>query len=96
MNFEKIYDKQVKEKFFSDYEFWRWFKDDQAKLGYDQTKQALEKVFLNQNLIFSNYLEFGPGPGTWTKFFLDKKSGANFTLVDISNEMLSLAKQNLS
>jgi len=96
MDFEKIYDKQVKEKFSSDYEFSRWFKDDQARLGYEQTKKALERVILSQNLSFSDYLELGPGPGTWTKLFLNQRPEAKFTLVDISNVMLLLSRQNLS
>lgn len=95
MNFEKIYDKQVREKFDSNYESERWFKDLRTKLGYDQTKQALEKVVFNQELVFSEYLELGPGPGTWTKLFLTKQPEAKFTLVEISNEMIALAQKSL-
>ncbi len=44
---------------------------------------------------FNDCLELGPGAGTWTKLFLEKCPDAKFDLVDISSEMLKLAKENL-
>jgi len=38
-------------------------------------------------------MEFGVGPGTWTKMFLNPKK--QFTLIDLSIEMIKQAKRNL-
>ena len=40
-------------------------------------------------------LEVGPGPGTWTKVLLSNKEIARYDIVDISEEMLRQAKDNL-
>lgn len=92
---KNIYNDIVKDKFQGDYEYNRWFKDEPSKAGYDMTKQAIESHFLNQ-IDFRNYLEVGCGPGTWTILFLEKNKQADFTLVDISAEMLKLAEKKLS
>lgn len=93
--FKDIYNNIVKEKFKGDYEYHRWFKDESARAGYEMTKQAIERHCL-ADCEFNNYLEVGPGPGTWTKLFLEKNSRARFSLVDISAEMLKLAGEKLS
>jgi len=92
---KNVYNNIVKDKFKGDYEHNRWFKDEQSKIGYEMTKRSIERHFLN-SLSFNNYLEVGPGPGTWTSLFLKKNSKANYSLVDISAEMLKLAKNKLS
>ena len=99
MNQEEVkekYNKDILDKFKSDYEYNRWFKNPILKAGYDMTKNTIENLLLSEKLHFQNYLELGPGAGTWTKPFLEKNSHAQFDLVDISREMLSLAKEALS
>jgi len=94
-DFKDIYNNVVKDKFKGDYEYNRWFKDVLARSGYEMTRQAIERHFLS-GLEFTNYLEVGPGPGTWTALFLEKNNQARFSLVDISAEMLKLAKEKLA
>ena len=92
---KKIYNKIVKDKYIGQYEHNRWFKTPMLKIGYDMTKDSIERYFVDTNLKFANYLELGPGAGTWTKLFVEKYSGSKFDLVDISNEMLDLSRQAL-
>lgn len=92
---KKIYNSAVKEKFKSDYEYNRWFKNEILKAGYEMEKKFLEYHLPNGDSL-RECLELGPGPGTWTKILADKYSGAHIDLVDISEEMLKLAKKSLA
>ncbi|MBI4709151.1 MAG: class I SAM-dependent methyltransferase [Candidatus Portnoybacteria bacterium] len=91
-----IYNRKVKGKFQGDYEHRRWFASDILKAGYEMTLKSLRYHLLEKSPVFQDFLELGPGAGTWTKLFLEKQPQANFDLVDISSEMLALAKENLS
>jgi ubiquinone/menaquinone biosynthesis C-methylase UbiE len=91
-NIKNIYNKKVKE-YSLKYEDQRWFKDDFYKSGYDMTFLSIKRLFLNTN--FKNILELGPGNGTWTKLLISFFPEASFDLVDISSEMLKLARQAL-
>ncbi|MBI4836918.1 MAG: methyltransferase domain-containing protein [Candidatus Portnoybacteria bacterium] len=77
-----------------DYERRRWFSDALREAGYQMTKESIHYHLLERGP-FYDCLELGPGAGTWTKLFLEKYPDANFDLVDISGEMLKLAKKNL-
>lgn len=90
----EIYNQQAQTKFGGDYEYRRWFSDELKKAGYQMTRESICYHFLGGNL-FYDCLELGPGAGTWTKLFLEKYPEAEFDLVDISSEMLKLAKENL-
>ncbi len=85
------YNQAIKNKFNQGYEYERWFKDDVRKLSYQMTLSALQHFA--KDIDFANYLEIGPGAGTWTDFFFTMNKSANFDLVDISDEMLKMAKQ---
>ncbi|MEK6887233.1 MAG: class I SAM-dependent methyltransferase [Nanoarchaeota archaeon] len=89
---KKEYNRQIKEDYKNNYEHKRWFSTPESRLGYVMHKASQRQH--TKDIKFGNYLEFGVGPGTWTKMFLNKNG--NFTLVDISKEMLKLAKENLS
>ncbi len=91
---KNYYNQVVRDKLRYDYEHHRWFKDAVSRGAYKMTLGAIEQnlPFLN----FDNYLELGPGPGTWTELFVQLKPTASFDLVDISTEMLSLARRRFS
>jgi ubiquinone/menaquinone biosynthesis C-methylase UbiE len=93
---KEFYNHQMPQKFGEDYEYTRWFKTKLLKEGYRSTKATIEKRFLSINMNVQKYIELGQGPGTWTKLFLEKYSAINLTLVDISNQMLLLAKEKLN
>jgi len=90
---KNFYNTVVKDKYNYHYEYNRWFKNPLLKSGYDMTHSTLVKVI--KNLEFNNYIEVGPGPGTWTRLFLAEKPDANYHLVDISKEMIEIAKERL-
>lgn len=93
---KEIYNQKIKEDYRGDYEQRRWFANDLLRAGYEMTYQSIKHHLLQNNLSIENYLELGPGAGTWTKLFIEKNPQANFDLVDISSEMLKLAKDNLN
>jgi len=96
-NFVKdSYEQIVKVKSSGDYEQARWFATPIRRAGYAMTKQTISKRAIKALPKFADYLELGPGPGTWTKLFLEKAVNAQYDLVDISEEMLNLARQSLS
>ena len=77
------------------YEEQRWTSSPVAKSGYILTKEAIEKRVLPHLSEIKEYLEIGPGPGTWTRILLPALSDARIHLVDISRTMLDSAKKNL-
>ncbi|MEX0931929.1 MAG: class I SAM-dependent methyltransferase [Candidatus Paceibacterota bacterium] len=81
-----------------EYERERWFSTPQRKAGYDMTRHAVCNFIseLKKNPVPKSYLELGPGPGTWTREFLNEFPDMNYQVVDISDEMIKLAKDNLS
>lgn len=92
---KEIYNRQVKAKFGGDYEYRRWFSDALKEAGFQMTRESIRYHFLEKGA-FDDYLELGSGSGTWTKLFLEKCPDAKFDLVDISGEMLKLAKEKLA
>jgi len=87
------YNYKVKNNFESNYEFHRWFKTNIKKCGYKTTKDAILRQV--SGLKFDSYFELGPGAGTWTRLFIEKNPKAKFELLDISSEMLSIARKSL-
>jgi len=90
---KKIYNDQASG---IDYEKQRWFCDELSKLAYQMTREFIEKQFIVKLNNFTDFLEVGCGPGTWTKLFLAENPEAEFDLVDISSAMLTQARNNLS
>jgi len=88
MNNKKIkefYNKQIVKKYRNDYEFNRWFKTSRLTLDYFMTYKSIRHHLSTLN--YNDCLEFGPGPGTWTKLLYRHNPEANFDLIDISEEM---------
>lgn len=85
---KKEYNRQIKEGYRGNYEYKRWFSTPNSRLGY-KMHEASQK-YHTKGIKFSTYFEFGVGPGTWTKMFLNSKK--KFTLLDISVEMIKQAK----
>ena len=73
------------EKYQNDYEFNRWFVRDRNRAEYSMTYRAIKRRL--KGIRFSNCLELGPGPGTWTRLLFRANPEAGFDLVDISKEM---------
>lgn len=99
MNPEEVrtrYNTSVADKRGGDYEHKRWFSSAVAKAGFFMTKETIERHAVDGDSRVERYLELGPGPGTWTKPFLEHKKASSYDLVDISSEMLALARENLS
>jgi len=80
---KKKYDKMTH------YEFNRWFNKRALYEDYVQIHKSLE--YHLKGLEFTDCLEVGCGPGTWTRFLMLSQPTAIFTLVDISKEMLNQA-----
>ncbi|MBI1755191.1 glycosyltransferase [Candidatus Azambacteria bacterium] len=90
------YNERARGKYGGNYEHHRWFATPVLKAGYDMTKAAIERYALKEKRIsFKDCLELGPGPGTWTKVFLESHPRARFDCVDISKEMLALSQKAL-
>lgn len=75
------------------YEKRRWFSDAVQTAAFRMTQSAIQTHALGKP--FAQYLEVGPGPGTWTKEFLAFAPQAFFHLVDISEAMIKVAKKEL-
>lgn len=89
----------VQEKYNSEdrtaYEEGRWASSPVARAGFTLTKEAIERSLLPHIGGVKEYLELGPGPGTWTKVIRPTIPSANMHLVDISSAMLASAKKNI-
>lgn len=79
----------------STYEEGRWASSPVAKAGFTLTKEAIERFVLPHLGGMKEYLELGPGPGTWTKVIRPAIPTANIHLVDISSAMLASAQKNI-
>jgi ubiquinone/menaquinone biosynthesis C-methylase UbiE len=84
-DFKKHFNRAVVERFADNYEFNRWFMSRRLRLDYFMSYYSIQ--FFANRVKFSDFLEVGPGPGTWTRIFFRRCSDAKFDLVDISQEM---------
>lgn len=91
---KKFYNEIMPTKQGDDYEYARWHHNAIAEVGYEQTKETIER-FLSSQADTNNILELGPGAGTWSKLLRERYSNASMTLVDISKEMLQRAQKAL-
>jgi len=80
-----IYNEILTNRFKSNYEFERWFTHQRVRADYFMMYASIQEQL--KNVSFSKCLEFGPGPGTWTRLLYRANPNATFTLVDISEEM---------
>ncbi len=83
----------IDKKFGSDYEKERWFRSPITESHFKMTTRAITAAL--EGVTFKKVLEVGPGAGTWTKLLLKMNPEASFTLLDISEKMLSMAKENV-
>ncbi len=95
-NIKDFYNNTMPGKFEHDYEHGRWFKTPLLRASYEMTKMAIEKHVLSKKKKYSHALEVGAGPGTWSKLLLRSGVVEKLDIVDISSEMLTLAKHTLS
>lgn len=78
-----------------DYQKKRW-DTPMGRAHFETTRRTIvDRAFCVARGMHS-YLEVGPGPGTWSQLFVEAHPDVFFTLVDISEEMLSQAKRNLN
>jgi len=82
---KNLYNMQIKNKYKYNYEFKRWFSTSRLRSDYAMTYNSINYHLKNFN--YKNCIEFGPGPGTWTRVLYRNNPNASFDLIDISEEM---------
>lgn len=80
-----LYSDVIPGRYQNNYEFNRWFVSPRDRLDYFMTHFAIQHHL--SGTTFESCLEFGPGPGTWTRLLYRQNPKAKFDLVDISAEM---------
>jgi len=93
---KKFYDEVMPQKYGSDYERSRWHADPMVEAQRWMMDGVMRRFVLLHLGSPRHVLEIGPGPGTWTKYLLKAAPDASFTLVDISETMLTQAKASLN
>jgi trans-aconitate methyltransferase len=90
------YDQEVPSLSGGNYQQYRWFGNEVQRVNFTLTKDVITKhLLVVGHFKAQNILEIGPGPGTWTEVLLERFPGAQFTLVDISEQMLKQASERL-
>lgn len=91
-----FYNEVMPGKFGKDYEYERWHKNAIQEAGYVMTRDAIVRHVLGKDERQPiRVIELGPGAGTWSRMLLGRFPDAEFTLIDISSEMLDRAKHTL-
>lgn len=80
----------------NDYENLRWGANQLLAAQYRMMEDVLKRCIAPYVRRAQRVLEAGPGPGTWTRVLLKASPNAQYTLVDISSNMLAQAKKNLA
>jgi len=75
------------------YEHSRWFSSPRHYKQYLLSKTSILHHLKGAEC--KNILEIGCGPGTWTRFLLDRFPKAKITSVDLSKEMIKELKRNI-
>lgn len=81
----EFYNKNISDKYKGNYEYNRWHTSQRLRLDYFMMHNSISNSL--SDISFNNCLEFGPGPGTWTRLLYRKNPSADFDLIDISEEM---------
>ena len=84
---KEYYDSNIAAKYDDYYEHFRWFESEYNWIQYRMIFHTVWEIAKKSS--FAHVLEVGPGPGTWTKCFIYLNPAAHYTLVDISEEMMS-------
>lgn len=82
---KELYKDVIPGRYQNNYEFNRWFNSALDRLDYFMMHSAIQHHL--SNVTFESCLEFGPGPGTWTRLLYRQNPKAKLDLVDISEEM---------
>lgn len=90
-----FYNERMPEKLGADYEHARWHSNTFQEAQYAMMQRVMKRYVMPFIRSAKTVLEIGPGAGTWTKFLLKANPEAEYTLVDISTEMLARARANL-
>ena len=77
------------------YEEARWSKTPLMRAERSMMEAMFQKLVFTQKPPIKRYLEAGPGPGTWTRRFIQEYPNSSFDLVDISAAMLAMARKAL-
>lgn len=96
MDPKTFYNTSMPEKYGPVYEKGRWDATPFLKAQYHMMDSLLRAKVLPLIKGSTSVVEVGPGPGTWTKKLLEAEPSAQYTLVDISSEMLGQAKKALT
>jgi ubiquinone/menaquinone biosynthesis C-methylase UbiE len=83
----------IEEKFGNDYEEKRWFRSPVTISHFKMATKAISRSL--RGVSYERCFELGPGAGTWTKLLLTHEPKASYTLLDISETMLNMAKEAL-
>lgn len=78
------------------YENVRWHKNSQSSSGYQMTETTIKNLVVPHILKSRSCLEVGAGPGTWSKYLLAANPKLDYTILDISSEMINVARKELS
>lgn len=89
------YNQEIPGRYNFEYEYNRWFATPLLHSGFKMMQNTIQNQVLGDDLAVQNILELGPGAGTWTKMLKARFTQTNFDLVDISKEMLALARKAL-
>jgi ubiquinone/menaquinone biosynthesis C-methylase UbiE len=95
-NPKEFYDSVMPGKLGKNYEATRWKKTSFLAAQYRMMTDVLNRLIIPNVRQVRRVLEVGPGPGTWTKLLLEANPTAQYTLVDISREMLAQAREALA
>ena len=91
----EFYKSLSSEKTKGDYEKCRW-DTPMGRAHFETTRRTIVDNAFPISHGLHSYLEVGPGPGTWTSLFVETHPDAEFTLTDISEEMLGQARRALA
>lgn len=91
-----FYDTVMPGKLGNDYELARWKGSPLLLAQYGMMEQVVEDEVIPVLPVTGSVVEAGPGAATWTKKLHDAHPEVQYTLVDISEEMLERARQALS
>ena len=95
MDPKSFYNEAMPQKYGSDYEAGRWRANPLLAAQYETLADMMRREVMPLVHGAQRVVEIGPGPGTWTKFLLEANPSAAYTLIDISREMLSRAREAL-
>jgi SAM-dependent methyltransferase len=91
-----FYNDRMPEKQGEDYEHARWHANPLLEAQFQMMTSTLSTLAVPYVQSATSVLEVGPGPGTWTKLLMTANPKAHYTLLDISREMLSRARNALA